>query len=330
MINLLMGHEKKQKGRKGFRIVTGIVMVAIFASCQTQATAERRLAPPLSIRELRLNDISRYVKEDPARAVHLLEVYNIIYGPHSVFPDATDPKVRVRLDALREEALGSLQSSQTNAIEEGRWEDAASLARSLSRLGIEVESTGEEPHLILEYARAQLSEGTNLSAFLAAARAHRLNPLAFEDAFLFLERAVEVRQRRTAAYFLNIINNMEGNRIAEVSPEAMTFAQGRDTAAEMIRGVATVWVDRGMRIERGVGIPDRAVGSAFFVDSSGLLITNYHVIASEVDPTFRGTSRMFVRMGGATSPRVPARVVGWDKALDLALIRTSITPEYVY
>jgi S1-C subfamily serine protease len=79
-----------------------------------------------------------------------------------------------------------------------------------------------------------------------------------------------------------------------------------------------------------MGIPDIVGGSAFFVDASGLLVTNYHVIASEVDPRHRGPSRLFIRMGDATSPRIPARVVGWDKALDLALIKTEIDTEYVF
>jgi len=169
-----------------------------------------------------------------------------------------------------------------------------------------------------------------LPAFLAAARAQGLKPLVFDDAFLFLEKAVEVKQRRTAAFFLDLINNMEGNLGADVPEELLSYAMGRDTATDMIKGVATVLVDRGMRIHRGMGVPDRVMGSAFFVDASGLLITNYHVIASEVDPTFKGFSRMFIRMGDSTSPRVPARVIGWDKAMDLALIKTELTPEYVY
>jgi len=98
----------------------------------------------------------------------------------------------------------------------------------------------------------------------------------------------------------------------------------------MIKGVATVWIDRGIRIQQGRGIPDRVLGSAFFVDASGLLITNYHVIASEVDPGYKGFSRMYIRMGDSTSARIPARVIGWDKAMDLALIKTELKPEYVY
>jgi S1-C subfamily serine protease len=98
----------------------------------------------------------------------------------------------------------------------------------------------------------------------------------------------------------------------------------------MVKGVATVVVDRGVRIERGMAISNMVLGSAFFVDSSGLLITNYHVIESEVDPKYKGYSRLYIRMGDSTSPRVPAHVIGWDKALDLALIKTEIGTEYVF
>jgi S1-C subfamily serine protease len=272
-----------------------------------------------------LDDIVRYSTEDPARAVHLLEVYKAIYGSGDAYPATEDPEITSRLEKLREDASGSLRQAQFEAIEEKRWADATSLARSLSGLGIPVESTGEEPELVLEYARQQMEQGNNLPAFLAAVRAHELKPLEPEDSLFFLEKAVNAKQRRTAAFFLNTIADTEA-----VPQELRDYAQGRDAASDMIKGVATVWVDRGYRIERGRGIPDRVLGSAFFVDASGLLITNYHVISSEVDPKYEGYSRMFIRMGDSASARIPARVIGWDKAMDLALIKAEYTPEYVY
>jgi S1-C subfamily serine protease len=60
------------------------------------------------------------------------------------------------------------------------------------------------------------------------------------------------------------------------------------------------------------------------------MITNYHVISSEVDTKYKGYSRTYIRMGDSTSPRIPARVVGWDKTLDLALIKTEYTSEFVF
>jgi S1-C subfamily serine protease len=314
--------------KKKALIALKCAVLLIITACNTQTSAEKKLTPPKSIKDFRLDDISRQIDEDPARAIHLLEVYEILYGPASVYPDGYDPEVRAELTSLREDATESLKAAQIVAIEEKRWTDAASLARSLSRLGIDVENTGEEPDLVLEYAKEQLSEGKNLPAFLAAVRAHKLRPLVFDDALLFLKKAVDVRQRRSSAFFLDIINGMESKQ--SIPEELKVYAQGRDTATDMVKGVATVWVDRGMRIEMGRGFPDRVLGSAFFVDESGLLITNYHVISSEVDPAYKGYSRMYVRMGDSASPRIPARVIGWDRAMDLALIKTELKPEYVF
>jgi S1-C subfamily serine protease len=288
------------------------------------------------VSEVRIADISNYAEKDPARAIHLLGVYEALYGPESVYPDGEDPQIRKTLDALREKASGNLLAAHRKAVEEKRWTDAASLARSLSALEIPAGNDGEEVEFILEYARQQLGEGNHLAAFLAAVKAHELKPLGFEDALLFLEKAAEVKQRRTAAFFLNIIDSSgssgagAGGEAEAVSGELRGYAQGRDTATDMIKGVATVWIDRGLRIERGRGYPDRVLGSAFFVDASGLLITNYHVISSEVDPKYEGYSRMYIRMGDASSPRIPAKVIGWDQTMDLALIKTEYTPEYVY
>jgi hypothetical protein len=39
---------------------------------------------------------------------------------------------------------------------------------------------------------------------------------------------------------------------------------------------------------------------------------------------------MTIRLGDSSSSRIPARVIGWDKALDLALIKAEISAEYVF
>jgi S1-C subfamily serine protease len=285
-------------------------------SCMTMAEAEKRLVPLKSTGELRLEDIESQVEESPERALHLIGSYRLVYGTEA----------ESQLNQLEKDAVEKLRAAQTLAIGEKRWDDAASLARSLAAWGISVESTGMEPDFILADAKEKLSQGDHLGAFLAAVRSHELQGLQFEDALFFLDMAVKVRQRRTAAFFFTAALERGG-----AIPEALRqYAQGKDTAADMIKGVATVMVDRGFKIEKGRGYPDWILGSAFFVDATGLLITNYHVIASEVDPAYEGYSRLYIRMGDASSPRIPAKVIGWDKAMDLALIKTEIVPEYVF
>jgi S1-C subfamily serine protease len=307
----------KKTARRPFRGPAAL-LTFLLMSCLSVDLQEERLSPRRNTSEVRLDDIRRYAEEDPVRAIDLIGVYREIYG-------GGGPEADENLDGVEAGALENLKKLQTLAIEEERWDDAASLGRSLAAMGVAVENTGMEPDFILANAKKLLAEDNKLPAFLAAVQAHGLRALEFDDALLFLEQAAAAGQRRTAAFFLAVADQKGGG----VPEELRAYAEGRDSAADMIRGVATVWIDRGYRIERGRGVPDRVLGSAFFVDATGLLITNYHVIASEVDPSYEGYSRMYIRMGDSASPRIPAKVIGWDKALDLALNKTGIKPDAV-
>ena len=80
----------------------------------------------------------------------------------------------------------------------------------------------------------------------------------------------------------------------------------------MISGTVTIWVDRGIRLERGIGYPDRVIGSGFYIDRRGYILTNYHVIYSEVDAEYEGFSRLYIKYD-KNEEKIPATVVGWDK-----------------
>jgi S1-C subfamily serine protease len=84
-----------------------------------------------------------------------------------------------------------------------------------------------------------------------------------------------------------------------------------------------------MRIEDGVGLPDRVIGSGFYVDRRGYIITNYHVIRSQVDPKYEGYSRLYIRPSKNPEDKIPARVVGYDSVFDIALLKVEMSPETV-
>ncbi|MDR2194821.1 MAG: trypsin-like peptidase domain-containing protein [Treponema sp.] len=291
------------------------------STCASSDTKAKRLVLPKPAREIRLADIEKAVSDNPAEAVQLIGMYRAHYPQ--------DGETDARLAGFWGAAVEQLKAAQAKALAEGRYDDAASMARSLANLDVTVESTGMEPDVLLAEAKHALEKGDDLAAFITAVQADMRRPLSFEDALLFLNRAVTVKQRRTAAYFLAVADRYADMREA-IPADTRAYAEGHDQPRDMIKGVATVLVDRGTHIEKGRAYPSMALGSAFFVDSSGLLITNYHVVQSEVDPEYEGYSRMYIRMGDAASPRTPATVIGYDKAMDLALIKTSITPEYVF
>ena len=127
----------------------------------------------------------------------------------------------------------------------------------------------------------------------------------------------------------------EGNRTLAALNQVQSStpqdeAPSSDIVSRMIKGTVTVWVDRGLRIENGVGYADRVIGSGFFIDSRGYFITNYHVIESEVDPKYEGYSRLYIKLPSDPTTRIPAKVIGWDPVLDLALVKTEIDPPAVF
>ncbi|GAA5501756.1 putative serine protease HtrA [Deinococcus xinjiangensis] len=63
----------------------------------------------------------------------------------------------------------------------------------------------------------------------------------------------------------------------------------------------------------------RGVGSGFFVNSAGDILTNFHVVAGE---SGAGASKISIRVMGSTKA-VPAKVIGYAPQYDLALIRPS-------
>jgi S1-C subfamily serine protease len=311
---------------KNSKTPQGLLLIVFLSSCISLKSAEERLAPPRPTRDFRIEQIEEAVEAEPERAIHLIGMYEAIYGADAAGGDADAWRAAGgKLAALWDRAARNLRERQEAAVAEKRWDDAASLERSLAALGLGVEYGANGAYLLAE-AKEYLEDGNDLAAFLTAVRAERYGALGAEDAVLFLERAVKARQRRTAAHFLRLADS----RQAAVPPGIRAYAEGRDSPADMIKGVATVLVDRGIKVEKGRGFNDRVLGSAFFVDADGLLVTNYHVIASEVDPGYEGYSRMYVRTGDATSPRIPAKVVGWDKTLDLALIKTAYKSSYVF
>lgn len=100
--------------------------------------------------------------------------------------------------------------------------------------------------------------------------------------------------------------------------------------SSFLNGTVTIWIDKGYKIEGGVGYADRIIGSGFFIDPKGYLVTNYHVIESEVDPAYEGYSELYVKLASDSETKIPAKVVGYDKGLDLALVKVEIDSPFVF
>ena len=109
----------------------------------------------------------------------------------------------------------------------------------------------------------------------------------------------------------------------------VTTVKVATTIEEAIDATVTVFVDRGIKVEKGLGYSDVILGSGFFIDEDGYFVTNYHVIQSEVDPKYEGYSKLYIKNLNGNKEKLPAKVIGYDPLLDLALLKTVAKPKYI-
>jgi len=154
------------------------------------------------------------------------------------------------------------------------------------------------------------------------------DPSVMDDALL--KKIITLSKKEgdfgTLKYFLPEIKK----RSLHCDPECESILNKKYSSMDLIKGVVTIWVNRGMKIENGAGIPDRVIGSGFFIDRRGYLLTNYHVIESQVDPEYEGYSRLYIKLSGNAKERIPAKVIGWDKIFDIALLKVMVKPKTIF
>ena len=101
------------------------------------------------------------------------------------------------------------------------------------------------------------------------------------------------------------------------------------TISDCINATVTVWVDQGYKVENGAGYADIVIGSGFFIDRRGYIVTNHHVIAEVVNPKRKTTCKLYVKLPSDMEKKIPAKVVGYDSVMDLALLKVDYEPDFV-
>jgi len=229
------------------------------------------------------------------------------------------------IDSISAQAVESLSAAFKAAVDGKKYEDALRLLDSARTLGKpEIPGSWTEKSLLSEIAAAQDSSGDTVLALLNRLRIIGLGDAAAGDYQAAFSDASAAGNRAVMRELASAMKEHGFEAPAEAGAASPSFPS-------MISGTVTILVNRGIKVERGVGYPDRVIGSGFFIDKRGYILTNHHVIESEVDPKYEGYSRMYIRMSESPAgERIPAKVVGYDKTFDLALIKTEVTPEFVF
>jgi serine protease Do len=230
-----------------------------------------------------------------------------------------------KLAELKGQIAAGLGESFQDNVRRREYVTALSRFNSLAALGQNVPEW-TQARLLAELAAERAAQQELPVAFLYALRALDGGERGPEFLTLALRLATELGN-------LPVHQRVAGLMRAaglELPAEYSGKLSGPPPMDRMVRGTVTIWVDKGIKIEKGVGLPDRVIGSGFFIDPRGYLLTNYHVIESEVDPKYEGYSRLYVRPSDRVEAKIPAKVVGYDRIFDLALVKTELVPDYVF
>lgn len=334
-----------------------IVASAVLCACSTTPHGDSIVSAP-SYSTLKIEQLKALSQSEPARA---LEAIAAILGEESA-QRPTDSPTDEALTSLATEAEAAIETGYRTAVSSKDYPAALVQLDSLKALseeeGLSVllsRSAASEAAawrvkrsaLLYKEAEDFFAKGQATPAFLvylsalAAGRAENLasdpapasdNPGVQDPTFslaelsLWANRALQARDRRS----LMLLCRELSSRSIALPEGAQEFLASRDSMAKMRSGVVTIRVDKGIKIEQGLGTPDRLLGTGFYIDRSGYVLTNYHVIASEVDPKYKGYSHMSVKSADSPEDRIGAKVIGWDRLLDLALIKVNTVPDYVF
>ena len=259
-------------GRFSYNISALIVLLVTFGACTSVTPSFSQSVNYADGRSVtrEIEAVRGLIAEQPLDA--LLRAKRL-----TLYTERTD-----EINTLYQDSKSAVEELFFKAVENGTWDEALKIFRSLTALG---------------HTPAQWSEEKLVSAQRNKWKEKKFDALIQDTARL---------------------------------SGGVHDAPSLETVRKMMKGTVTVWVDRGMTIEKGLGRADRMIGSGFFIDANGYLITNYHVIQSEVDPEYEGFSRVYIKRAENPTVRIPAKVVGWDTTFDLALLKTEINPEVYF
>jgi serine protease Do len=290
-----------------------IASSVLMASC---AAAPSPVQPAPRYSEAKKEDVRKLIEQNPAQAIPVIAA---LRGTKAFASDT-------ELDDLYGRSVSLMEGMFHESLNGKDFTQALQTFGSLSALKSQAEGDWSTTTLLVAAAEKSFQAGDHVVAFLYFLKAIESGRVDDKTVALYLDRAYADRNRAMsrsiAAYALA--------HSVPVSDEIKAFEETKTDTTEMMKGAVTIWVNRGMRITNGVGVPDRVIGSGFFIDGRGYLLTNYHVIQSEVDPKYEGYSRLFIRTPDMKDDRIPAKVIGWDKSFDLALLKTEAVPGFVF
>ncbi len=292
--------------------ILSISILILLISC----TGNPSYAKIQSLEELTIEKIENAIKEERI-AVVLQDISSLRRSGNE------EDKKQAYL--LLEEASLLINDLFSRAIEESDFLEAASLFVTADEAGLEL--AGEWNYNLLITSMVFNDDEKYSAAWKTYIARNYINLTLLKDSEIL--ELLKLAGSGGDKSFIQKLLTESTNRLLDTGSD-FKIIYNDIQKIDLLKGTVTIWVNRGMKIEGGIGVPDSVIGSGFFIDKTGYLLTNYHVIESEVDPEFEGFSRLYVRLWDDQNIKIPARVIGWDKVFDIALLKIELEPEIIF
>lgn len=301
------------------RIALLFVFSSIFVACESYTPREYKRS--IDVNLLKQNEIEKLIEnKEYEKVIYIVnslqqtntKFYQLNYG----FLSSAEKK---SVDALKKIYDTYIKNPDT-------YKDAISVAQSLY-------AYEEEPRYLIRayklFIRHLIDDG-NKPLVLASYCKY------LYDLYTFSGLTEDFEQDKE---FKELISEIEQKYpelvsfLASFLPDEFISDKGADknnkhNIYDIASNVPVVYVENGLTNSNGVYVPDVRIGTAFFIDKAGHMLTNYHVIEPVVNPKNKNVASLYIRLSDDESVKIPAKVVGYDSFFDIALLKTEYSPEF--
>ncbi len=296
---------------KRFYLFLIVASLALVSCVQTSP-----LLRQTSLQELSVSNIKNDLADE--------NIARVLQGISSLSRRGTDEE-KALIPELQNKVFGLIDRNFTDFIKKKDYSSAASLLLTAEAGSLKLPGSWTYQDLISSAVFSESTDYTESRKIYIARNKLDLSLLSNEE----IQELLGISQRVGDTFYIKKLLDESDTRSlpSGAAGEGLTKSVAK---ADYLKGTVTILVNRGMKIEAGIGMPDRVIGSGFFIDKAGYILTNYHVIESEVDPEFEGFSRLYIRLWNNQNLKIPAKVVGWDKIFDIALLKVELKPEFIF
>jgi S1-C subfamily serine protease len=267
------------------------------------------------------------------QAVFLLVLVNVCFSlPVSAQSIDDDPigyysqSVRDGKEIVRDQVVEALNNKLNRAIEANNTNEALVYAESLVAF-----NALSAQNITRIYALNAQNIAKNGSAGVALAQLGLTIDIELldEDMLLYFMQLASDNLSLTP---LRLLVNEATKRGVVVYETARLLLTEPSSRSDWIKGTVMIKVEQGFTRVNGLMLPNTTVGSGFFIDKQGYLVTNYHVIAPIIEPVKgkRTSAHLNIELWNSGGESLKAELVGYSKINDIALIKSPATPDFVF